>query len=152
MFQNHYGIRVIALHALRVVRKDVHAALVVVGSGTFVALLVCEALGEVETETVHVIFFHKILQAFLHMLTERLVLVIPVVEHAVRMRSIDIEPRIVGCSLVVLRIPVKFRIRMCTGRLIVNDIHDYGHTPGMTTVNELLVHITRTIGLVESEI
>ena len=152
MFQNHYGIRVIAFHTLRVVRKDVHAALVVVGSGTFVALLVGEALGEVETETVHVIFFHKILQAFLHMLTERLVLVIPVVEHAVRMRSIDIEPRIVGRGLVVLRIPVKFRIRMCTGSLIVNDIDDYCHTPGMTSVNELLVHITRTIGLVEREI
>ena len=68
------------------------------------------------------------------------------------MRSIDIEPRIVGCGLVVLRIPVKFRIRVRPGCLIVDDIHDYGHTPGMTSVNELLIHIARTIGLVKSEI
>ena len=152
MFENHDGIRIVALHAPGIVGQDVHAALVVVGSCTFVALLVCEAFGEVETETIDMIFVHQIVQTFLDMLTERHILVIPVVEYAVWVRGIDIEPRIVGSCLVVGGIPVKLCVRMRPGCLIINDIHDYGHAFRMTFINELLVHCSCSVSLVKSEI
>ena len=152
MFENHDGIRVVALHALGIVGQDVHAALVVVGSGTFVALLVREAFGEVKTETIYMIFVHQIVQAFLDMLTERHVLVIPVVEYTVRMRGIYIEPRIVGSGLVIGGIPVKLGVRMSPSCLIINDIHDYGHAFRMTFVYKLLVHCPCSVSLVKSEI
>ena len=101
MLKDDNGIRIYSLHSRYIFLKDINTALIIVGSRGLSAGLAGEALRLVKSESIHLVFLEKIFQTLLHMVSDHFILMVQVVIYAIWVRSINIEPRVVGCSLVV---------------------------------------------------
>ena len=98
------------MHAVPVIREYVDTALVVSApcGDVAAAVLLGETFGEVETETVDVIFLKQISQALAYGLPHHFIIVVQVVEDTERMGCHRIEPRIGGRCRIGRCIPVHF--------------------------------------------
>ena len=152
MLEDHYGIALHLADGIVVVLENVDTALVIVGCRTLCAVLVGESLGEVEPESVHPVLLDEVAEALFHVLPCEFEFVVPVVEHAVWMRSVNIEPRVVGSGLVFGRIPVEFRVRMCTRSLVVHHVHEHSNASGVAGIHKFPVHPAGSVGLVKGEV
>ena len=86
------------------------------------------------------------------MVTDFGILVVQVMEDAIRMGSRNIEPR-VGCgSAVRRRVPVEFCERAGSGEVVIDDIDDDCYPGRVAFVDEGLVRFTRSVRLVEGKI
>ena len=77
---------------------------------------------------------------------------VPLMVYIVRMGRSDKEPWVAFRNIVCRVIPVESRIRMCSGRMIVYHIEEYGHASLVAGIDECLVIITGSIDLVHGEI
>ena len=134
--------------------EDIYAALVITSPGCHITvvstgILLSESLCKVETETVHVVLCKEILEASLHMSLHHLVFVVHIVVDIVRVGRSHIEERIVLCCGTAVPPHLRPRMRACS--MIVNDIHDHGHSSCVTLINESLVFLACSIIFVQSE-
>ena len=152
MLKYDYRLGMHILDGLIVVSKNGNTSLVVVRSRLLSTLTLGKPLGEVEAETINMVFTEQILQVTLHMIADFEILVVPVVEHAIGMRSRHVEPRIVGCGAIICGIPIESCHGVSTRSVIVHHIEDDSYAATMTLVDELLIHLARAIGLVHSKV
>ena len=128
-------------------RHAVDAALIVeVGAGCrCIAVVVAEALDEVEAEAVGVILLHPIAQGVGPLLLYERVALVPVVEHAVGMRGGDVVERIAAGG--VHLIP-----RMEAVALVEYDVENHGNAAAVALLYEVLIVAGRPVSLVGSHV
>ena len=159
MLEYHDSIRIDLPHMVRIVLEDIHTRLVILAPcrdigfvGLCARILLSEALGEVEAETIDIVLLEKILKAPLHMLLYNLIPVIEVMAHIVRMLCDSIVERVVVRCAVGCRIPPHLGPWVRTVCMIIHYVHDDCQASLVALVNELLVLLAGTIVLVEGEI
>ena len=101
MLQNHHCTRLNIENRLGIFTENVDSSLVVVANSCVCAFTLSESFREVKTESVKFVLIQKIAQALLNVFPHHRIFVVPVVENGIRMRSHFVEPRIIGCGLVL---------------------------------------------------
>ena len=154
VFKYHNRIRIGAVHGVVVIREYVDAALVVSAPAGNIAaaVLLGETFGEVETETVNMIFLKQISQALAYGLPHHFIIVVQVVEDTERMGCHRIEPRIGSRGRVGRCIPVHFGPRAVSGKVVIDDVDQDGYSAAVALVYEFLVFLACTVCLVKREI
>ena len=152
MFQNDVSIALCLLDGSIVILQNSYTVCIVIRGCTFVRSCLRETFGQVEAETIQLVFFEEELQIAFHKLAHQRFFVIEIVEDAIRMRSIDVEVRIVCRSLVFAAIPIQFSKRMTACSMVVDNIEDDRHTGLVTGINKLFITVLCSIRLVHSKI
>ena len=99
-----------------------------------------KALGQVEAETINLILLKQELQIPFDILLHQLTLMIEIMEHAVRVRSIHIEVGIIACRLILVGVPIEFGKGMIARSVIVHHVENYRHIQFVAPVDELSIH------------
>ena len=151
MLEYDEGIALCCLHCRVVVLQDGYAGGIVVGCGGFGGCGLGEAFGEVETETVYLVFVQQELQVALHELAHQGTFMVEVLEDAVRMRGVCVEVGIVSRGLVLCAVPIQAGKRHVAGGMVVYYIENDGHAFAVAGVNEVFIHFWGAIRLIEGE-
>ena len=149
MLEYHHRVRVHGLDVLAVACEYVDTLLVI---RAVLSAVVGESLGEVEAETVNSVLAQQICETPAYVFRDDRVLVVYILEYPETVRSHDIVVRVERGDIVFGRVPIESRIRMCTGCVVVNYVHQYGESPLVALVDKLAVHLAGTVSLVECKV
>ena len=152
MLADHHSVRIGLENRTRIILQDGDTRSVVIAHIAIVALALGESFREVESESVEVVFVHQVDQAALDVLAHHQVLVVKVVIDRVWVRCGDVIPRVVLGRATFRAVPVESRHRVNSGGVVIDHVQQYGDSAGVTFVDEMLVHLACTIGLVQSEV
>ena len=138
-------------YRISIVLEDGYARLVLVAPCRCVSesVLLRESLGEVETEAVDIVLLHEIYEISLEIVTDERRFVVDVMEHIVIVLCSDIEPRVVRCCGTAVL--VELRKWTASAGMVINHIEKDSHSPLVALIDEFLVILSCTVGLIESE-
>src|SRR5690606_16837572 len=132
---------------------DCHAARIVLPPESYIVAGVelRESFREIETEAINLIFLQPMLYHSLEIILRAFALVVEIVKYIEWMPRSDVEPGIVGSSLIGGGIPVQRREGIVACGMIQHHVHDHSNSATMTGIDELLQHVLRSIIFIRSK-
>ena len=130
--------------------EDIDAALVVGADLGFAGgYFLGETFGEVESEAVYFIFGQPVFDAAVHVVFGELAFVVEVVENAIGMGGVDVEPGVVGSGFSGGGVPVHLRQGAVVGDVIEDGVEDNGYAVLVTEVYKFFEFIGGAVVFVQ---
>ena len=113
--------------------------------------MLCEPFGEVEAEAVYFVFCEQELEVAFDVVANLGALMVEVVEYAVWVWCIDVEPGVVGQRFAGGAVPPEFAVGVVTCCVVVYYVEEYGNAPFVAFVDEAAVVFFGSVCFVECE-
>ena len=140
MLEDEHGIRIVGADAVFDAVPDRDAAGVVTAPGGYIAegVHLREALAEVETESVHIVFLQPVFNHPVHIIFCGLRFMVEVVSNIEVVFGRDVQPRIVGRGLVAGRIPIQMAEAALAKGVVQHDVEDHRHAVFVAFIHQRL--------------